>query len=204
MKKLTFLVITTILVSPSFIFAEKVGSYATYKWTSRVEVTKDILHKSISPDGEVSYKVTKETIKAKPLYITYSILKATEKDYLLQIVTREEKDKDPLSVSQILIDRRTEKGVKAVIKSPKEVPVPYPPGKELIHIPEKAVKDGKRVNITVEGGTFSCLQGTFKGHEVCVSDEVPTLGIVKATLEDGIAELVESSPTGAKDLIKKK
>jgi hypothetical protein len=204
MGKLTVLIITIFLILPSSLWAEKVGSYATYKWTSKVEVKKDVLHKTVTPDGRVSYKVIKESVKPKPIYLTCSILKATDKDYLVQVVTRERKDTEPLSVSQVLVDRKTGKGVKAIIKSPKDLPVSFTPGKELIHIPEKAVKEGKKVKLTVEAGTYSCVQGTFNGQEVCVSDEVPSLGIVKANLEDGTAELIESSPTGAKDLIKKK
>ncbi len=196
--------IMVLILSPSSLLAEKVGSYATYKWTSKMEATKDVLYKTVSPDGKVSYKVAKETVKSKPVYLTYSILKATNKDYLVQIETRSEKNKEALSVTQVLMDRKTGKGINAVIKSPKDVPVPFPPGNELIHISEKAVKDGKKVNVTVEGGTFNCFQGTFEGQDVCVSDEIPTLGIVKANLKDGTAELVESSLTGAKDLIKKK
>jgi hypothetical protein len=204
MGKLTIFFITMYLIFPSSLWAEKVGSYATYKWTSKIEATIDVLNKTVSPDGKVSYKVTKESVKPKPIYLTYAILKATDKDYLVQVITREAKDKEPLSISQVVIDRNTGKGIKAVIRSPKGVPLSYPPGKELIHVQEKVVKDGKKVNITVEGGAFNCLQGTFKGQSVCVSDEFPTLGIVKATLEDGTVELVESSPTGAKDFIRKK
>lgn len=204
MGKITIFFIALFLVLPSSLFGEKVGSYATYKWISKVETKKDVIYKTVTPDGKVSYKVTKETERPKPIYLTYSILKATGKDYLVQIVTRDGKDTEPLSISQILVDRKTGKGLKSVVKSPKDLPVAYTPGKEILHISEKAVKDGKKVTITVEGGTFGCLQGTFNGNEVCISDEVPTLGIVKATVEDGTLELIESSQTGARDLIKKR
>lgn len=204
MAKLIILLITLFLVLPTSLWAEKAGSYATYKWTSKLEVTKEVINKTVSSDGKVSYKITKETVKQKPVYLTYSVIKATGKDYLVQVVTRDGKDTEPLSISQFLVDRKSGKAVKAVVKSPKDHPVPFTPGKELIHISEKAVKDGKKTTITVEGKSYSCLQGEFNGQEVCVSDEVPTLGIVKATLEDGIVELIESSPTGAKDLIKKR
>lgn len=204
MAKLLVLLITLFLVLPTSLRAEKAGSYATYKWTSKIEVTKEVINKTVSSDGKVSYKITKETVKQKPVYLTYSILKAADKNYLVQVVTRDGMDTEPLSISQFLIDRKSGKVVKAVVKSPKDHPVPFKPGKELIHIAEKAVKDGKKVSLTVEGKTYNCMQGSFNGNEVCVSDEIPTLGIVKATLEDGTFELVESSPTGAKDLIKKK
>jgi len=204
MGKLTIYFITIFLLFPSSIWAEKVGSYATYKWTSKIEATGDVIYKTVSPDGKVSYKVIKEAVSPRPLYLTYSILKKTAKSYLVQIVARDGKDTEPLSISQVLLDRKTGKGLRAVIKSPKGIPVAYTPGRDFIHISERAVKDGKKMTVTVEGGTYSCLQGRFNGQEVCVSDEVPGLGIVKAIAEDGTLELIEGSPVGAKDLIKKR
>lgn len=201
MKKLTLLFVTIFLFFPSYLLAEKVGSYATYKWRSKVR-EGNVLYRTVALDGSISYKVVKEPIEAKPFYFTYSILKATENDYLIQIVAQEGKDTEPLAISQILVDRKTGKNLKAVIKSPKGAALPFSPVEELTPISEKAVKEAKKVNITVEAGSYECLNGTFKGQEVYVSDKIPTLGIIKATLKGGMIELVSSSPAGARDLMK--
>ena len=61
---------------------------------------------------------------------------------------------------------------------------------------------GSREEVAVSAGRFSAVKAPYRNGTVWVSDKVPALSLVKATLPDGELELVQSGTAGAQDLLR--
>ena len=178
--------------------APKVGSWAVYAWTSTLAQPTIVLVQQPGPGGQVTWSVAQESSPPAPIFVTYGVVRADTRTYTLQIVTQEQKDGPPLSITQVTVDQKSGKSVRSVIQRPKG----------LIETPESALRPlreadvkGAREEVTVKAGRFPAVRGTAQGAEVWVSDRVVSLGLVKAVWPSGTMELVESAESGAKDLL---
>jgi hypothetical protein len=122
------------------------------------------------------------------------------KTYTLQITTHEQPDSPPLSVTQVRVDRASGKALRSLIRYPKGLIAT--PESGLRPVREADVAQGRPEEVTVPAGRFTATHGTAQGAEVWASDQVPALGLVKATWREGTLELQAGSPTGATDLFK--
>jgi hypothetical protein len=177
-----------------------VGAWATYRWTSSVTQPVPVLVQQPGPGGRVSWSVVQESASPPPLFVTYGIVRADRRTFTLQIVTHERQDGPPLSVTQITVNTSTGKASRSVTQRPKGVI--DTPESGLRPLRETDVPQGKREDVTVPAGRFSAIHGTVRGAEVWVSDQVPPMGLVKATWPSGTLELVRSETRGAPDLLK--
>ena len=176
-----------------------VGSWATYQWISSVTEEIPVLVKEPVAGGQVKWSVTRESAPPPPLYVTYSIVRGDAKTYVLQIVTHQTLDGAPLSVTQVTVDRASGKALKSVIQRPKGT----------IATPENGLRSFRQADVKgteeavpVPGGRFSAVRAPHRDGTVWVSDQIPALGLVKATFRNGQLELVRSGTAGAKDLLR--
>lgn len=179
--------------------APTVGSQATYRWTSAVRQPVPVLVQQRDASGQVRWSVAEETAPAAPIFVTYAVVRGDGKTYTLQIVTHQQPEGPPLSVTQVTVDRASGKAVRSVIQRPKGVI--DTPESGLRPMREAGVPQGAREPVTVPAGTFASVRGTVQDAQVWVSDQVPGLGLVKAVWPSGALELVRSAPTGATDLL---
>jgi hypothetical protein len=138
-------------------------------------------------------------VAPRPLFVTYSIVRGNPTTYTLQIVTHERVDGPPLSVTQVTVNRRSGRAVRSVIQSPKGVVAT--PESGLRPIQEGDVEGGRPEDVVVPAGRFSAVRGSVREADAWVSDQVPPLGLVKAVWPSGTLDLVESTATGARDLM---
>src|SRR5262249_30811422 len=151
------------------------------------------------PGGQPRWTISTESSPPATLYVTYGIVRADAKTYTLQIVTQQRPDGPPLSVTQVVVDRASGKAVRSVTRDPKGV-VPTPEN-GLRPFQQAAVK-GSQEEVAVPAGRFTAVRAPYQGGTVWVSDQVPALGLVKATFQSGALELVRSGASGAKDLLR--
>ncbi len=177
-----------------------VGSWASYRWTSTLTQTVPVLVQQPGAGGQASWSVAQESQPPPPLIVTYSIVRGDRRTYTLQIVTRDQPDGRPLSITQVTVNRASGKAVRSVIRYPKGVIAT--PESGLRPFREAAVAQGRREEVTVPAGRLAALHGAAQGAEVWVSDQVPAFGLVKGVWREGMAELVSSASTGAPDLFK--
>jgi hypothetical protein len=177
----------------------KVGAWATYQWTSTLRQEVPVLVRQEGPAGQVTWSVTRETAPPRPLHVTYAIVRGDARTYTMQIVTHQTPDGSPLSVTQVQVDRKTGKAVRSVIQRPQgSVPTPE---NGLRPFRQAAVK-GTEETVAVPAGRFTAVRAPSQDGTVWVSDQVPALGLVKATFPSGTLELVRSGTSGAKDLLR--
>jgi hypothetical protein len=176
-----------------------VGSWATYQWASSLTQEVPVLVQQRSASGAVTWSVEKGSTSPAPLFISYAIVRGDAKTYVLQIVTRPTLEGAPLSVTQITIDRASGKALRSVIERPKGVIAT--PESAFRPFQQAAVK-GPEEPVTVPAGRFSAVRAPYQSGTVWVSDQVPALGLVKASFPNGQLELVQSGATGAKDLLR--
>jgi hypothetical protein len=179
--------------------APVVGSWATYQWTSSLRQEVPVLIQQRGADGQVTWSVEKESTSPAPVFVTYAIVRADAKSYVLQIVTRATLEGTPLSITQVTVDRASGKALRSVIQRPKG----------LIATPEsglrpfrQAVVKGTPETVEVPAGRMPAVRAAYGAGTVWVSDQVPALGLVKATFPDGELELVQSGASDAKDLLR--
>lgn len=173
------------------------GAWATYRWTPRLSQPVTVLVLQPRPGGAPP-TWSEERVTPEPLYVTCAIVYADPRAYTLQIVTHEQPDGPPLSVTQIRVDRASGKALRSVIRGLKGPTAT--PESGLRPLRESAVAQARREEVTVPAGRFDAAQGTVGGVQVWVSDRVPALGLVKGVWPEGTLELVRSAPSGAMDL----
>src|SRR5262249_12114963 len=176
-----------------------VGAWATYQWTSSLAQDVPVVVRQEGQGGQVTWSIRRETAAPAPLFVTYGIVRGDAKTYTLQIVTSSAIDGPPLSVTQVVVDRVSGKAVRSVIQTPKGV---APTPEDSLRPFRKADVTGTPESVTVPGGQFAAVRAPYRGGTVWVDDEVPVLGLVKATFPSGTLELVKSGPSGAKDLLR--
>lgn len=176
-----------------------VGAWATYRWTSSVTQEVPVLVQEAGPGGRVTWSVTPEPGLPRPLFVTYAIVRGDPRTYTLQIVTHQTLEAPPLSITQVQIDRASGKAVRSVIQRPKGLI--ETPESGLRPLRQGAVK-GTQDTVTVPGGRFPAIRAPYRDGTVWVSDEVPPLGLVKATSPTGTLELIRSGTSGGKDLLR--
>lgn len=176
-----------------------VGSWATYQWTSSLTQEVPVLVREQGSGGQATWSVARESAPPPPLFVTYSIVRGDAKSYVLQIVTHKTPDGPALSVTQVTVDRASGKATKSVIRRPKG----------LIATPESGLRPfrqaavrGTEESVAVPAGRFSAVRAPYRNGTVWVSDQVPSLGLVKGTFPNGQLELVKSGTAGAKDLLR--
>lgn len=179
--------------------APTVGAWATFQWTSTLSREVPVLIKEERPGGQVAWSVTQEKAPPPPLFVTYSIVRGDARTYTLQIVTHQTLDSAPLSVTQVTIDRVSGKALRSVIQRPKGVIAT--PESGLRPFRQGAVK-GSEEAVAVPGGRFTAVRAPYRDGTVWVSDRAPALGLVKATFPTGTLDLIRSSSSGAKDLLR--
>jgi hypothetical protein len=177
-----------------------VGSTATYRWTSALTQTVPVVVQQAAAGGQVTWSVAQETAPPAPIFVTYSVPRGDRRSYTLQIVTQAQPDGPPLSVTHVTVDRASGKALRSVTRGPKG-PVATPES-GLRPLREAAVPQGQREEVTVPAGRVSAVHGTAPAGEAWVSDQVPPLGVVKLASKEGTLELLSSSATGAKDLLR--
>jgi hypothetical protein len=176
-----------------------VGGWATYEWRDAAKVDVPVLVQQPSASGAPTWTVDKESASPRPIFVTYSIVRADAKSYVLQIATRASADSKPLSVTQVTVDRASGKALKSVIKDKKGV----------IATPESGLRpfreggvQGTKEEIAVPAGRFTAVKASERNGTVWVSDRVPAMGLVKGVFPDGQLELVKSGTGGAQDLLR--
>jgi hypothetical protein len=183
---------------PAAAQAPAVGGWATYEWRDAARVDVPVLVQQPGASGGAhTWSVDREAAPVRPIFVTYSIVRADAKSYVLQIVTRPTADGKPLSVTQVTVDRASGKALKSVIRDKKGI-IPTPES-GLRPFREAGVQ-GTREEVTVPAGRFPAVKATHKSGTV--SDRVPALGLVKTAFPEGQMELVKSGTTGAQDLLR--
>jgi len=176
-----------------------VGAWATYRWTSAVREEVPVLVKQDQPGGEPTWTVTKESVTPPPLFVTYAVVRGDAKTYVLQIVTRQTPEGVALAVTQITVDRQSGKAVKSVTQRPKGLIAT--PESGLRPFRQAAVK-GATEDVGVAAGRFQAVRAAHLQGTVWVSDQVPAMGLVKATFPNGQLDLLRSGASGAQDLLR--
>lgn len=179
--------------------APVVGASATYRWTSSVTGPAPVLIQTRDAGGQTTWSVAEEPTVPPPLLVTYGIVRGDARTYTLQIVTQQQPDGPPLSITQVTVDRRSGKATRSVIQRPKGLIAT--PESGLRPLREAAVPGGVREEVSVPAGRFTAVRGSVQDAQVWVSDQVPALGLVKGVWPSGTLELVQSASAGAKDLL---
>jgi hypothetical protein len=176
-----------------------VGAWVGYRWTSSLSHEVPVVARQVGPGGQVTWAISRESAAPEPLFVTYGIARGDTRTYTLQIVTSRTLDGPSLSVTQIRVDRASGKVLRSVTQGPKGmVPTPADP----LRPSRQADVKGTQESVTVPAGQFMAVRAPYRDGTVWVSDQVPALGLVKATFPSGTLELVGSSPSGAKDLLR--
>jgi len=176
-----------------------VGGWATYEWRSAAKVDIPVLVRQPGASGAASWSLDREAAAPRPIFVTYSIVRGDAKSYVLQIVTRPTADGNPLSVTQVTVDRASGKALKSVIRDKKGVIATPESGLRPLR---QAGVQGTREEVAVPAGRFTAVKAPHRNGTVWVSDNVPALGLVKGAFPDGQLELVKSATAGARDLLR--
>jgi hypothetical protein len=175
------------------------GGWATYEWRDAARVDVPVLVQQPGASGAGSWSVDREAAPPRSIFVTYSIVRADAKSYVLQILTRASADGKPLSVTQVTVDRASGKALRSVIKDKKGVIAT--PESGLRPFREAGVQ-GTREEVAVPAGRFTAVKAPYRNGTVWVSDRVPALGVVKAAFPEGQLELIKSGTGGAQDLLR--
>lgn len=186
-------------VVPATVDAQTVGSWATYEWRSAAKIDLPVLVQQPGATGAAGWSFDREAAAPRAIFVTFSIVGGDAKSYVLQILTRPTADGQPLSVTQVTVDRASGKALKSVIRDRKRV-IPTPES-GLRPFREASVQ-GPREEVTVPAGRFTAVKSPYRNGTVWVSDQVPAMGIAKGVFPDGQLELLKSGTTGAQDLIR--
>jgi hypothetical protein len=175
------------------------GAWATYEWRSAARVEVPVLVRQSQPGGADAWAVERELQAPPPVYVTYGIVRADPKSYVLQIVTRPSLEGPVLSLTQVTVDRASGKALRAVIRRPKGTIATPESGLRPFR---EALVTGQPEEVAVPAGRFPAVRASYKDGTVWVSDRVPAMGLVKATSAGGQLELVRSGTTGVRDLLR--
>jgi hypothetical protein len=175
------------------------GGWATYEWRGTARVDVPVLVQQPSASGAGNWAVEREASTPRPIFVTYSIVRADAKSYVLQIVTRASADGKPLSITQVTVDRASGKALKSVTKDKKGVVAT--PESGLRPLREAGVQ-GTREEVAVPAGRFTAVKAPHRNGTVWVSDRVPGIGVVKGAFPEGQLELIKSGTGGAQDLLR--
>ena len=185
---------------PAAAQAPAAGGWATYEWRNAARVDVPVLVQQPGASGAAgTWTVDREATPPRSIFVTYSIVRADPKSYVLQIATRASADGKPLSVTQVTVDRASGKALKSVIKDKKGVIAT--PESGLRPFREAGVQ-GTREEVQVPAGPFTAVKAPYRNGSVWVSDKVPALGVVKAAFPEGQMELIKSGTGGAQDLLR--
>ncbi len=176
-----------------------VGAWAAYRWTSSLTHEVPIVVRQEGPGGQVTWSISRESAAPPPLFVTYGIVRGDAKTYTLQIVTSQSLDGPALSVTQVRVDRASGKALRSVTQAPKGA-VPTP--EDALRPFRQADVKGTQESVSVPAGQFVAVRAPYRDGAVWVSDQIPALGLVKATFPSGTLELMRSGPSGAKDLLR--
>jgi hypothetical protein len=188
------------MAMPAAAQSPAVGGWATYEWRDAAKVDVPVLVQQPSAGGgAATWSVDKESATPRPIFVTYSIVRADAKSYVLQVVTRASADGKPLSITQVTVDRASGKATKSVTKDKKGV----------ISTPENGFRalreagvQGTKEEVTVPAGRFTAVKAPFRNGTVWVSDQVPGIGVVKGAFPEGQLELIKSGTGGVQDLLR--
>jgi hypothetical protein len=175
------------------------GGWATYEWRDAAKVDVPVVVQQPSAGGAATWSVEKESTSPRPIFVTYSIVRADAKSYVLQIVTHASADGKPLSITQVTVDRASGKALKSVTKDKKGVVAT--PENNLRPLREAGVQ-GTREEVAVPAGRFTAVKAPHRNGTVWVSDRVPGIGVVKGAFPEGQLELIKSGTGGAQDLLR--
>ena len=197
---LVLLVLLALCVAaPAAAQAQAAGSWATYEWRDAAKVEVPVLVQQPGAGGAGTWTVDREAATPPAIFVTYSIVSADAKSYVLQIVTRPTADGKPLSVTQVTVDRASGKALKSVIKGKKGA---TPTPESGLRPFREAGVQGTREEVAVPAGRFTAVKAPYRNGTVWVSDRVPALGLARAAFPDGQLELVKSGTTGAQNLLR--
>jgi len=175
-----------------------VGGWATYQWTSTLTEEVPVLVRQSGPGGQETRTVTREKVAPAPLFVTYSIVRGEATRYVLQVVTAQALDGEPLSVTQVTVERASGKAIRSVIQRPQGVIATPESG---IRPFRQATARGPEEVVAVPAGRFAAVRTPYADGMVWVSDQVPALGLVRGVYGNGRLELVRSGASGARDLL---
>jgi hypothetical protein len=175
------------------------GGWATYEWRNAARVDVPVLVQQPGASGAGSWTVEREASTPRPIFVTYSIVRADAKNYVLQIVTRASADGKPLSITQVTVDSASGKAVKSVTKDKKGVAATPENGLRPL---QEAGLQGTREEVAVPAGRFTAVKAPHRNGTVWVSDRVPGIGVVKGAFPEGQLELIKSGTGGAQDLLR--
>lgn len=177
-----------------------VGSWATYRFTPSLPDRQQIIVRETMTDGTTRVRLEEGPAPVRPSFaVTYSIVGETAEGTWLQVTTHQTADGPPLSTTQILTSKKDGKALRSQILGSRGLV--STPENELRPLKENRVS-GTREEVTVPAGRYQAVRGKVGAVEVWVSNQVPAMGVAKATLVNGTLELLKASPSGAKDLLK--
>jgi hypothetical protein len=202
---MTALGLSAIVVAPGVAAAASpapaAGNWATYRRTSPVTQTVSVLTEQppAPGGGKATWSVTNESLSAPEVFVTYGVVRADPKTYVLQLTTHIRPDGPPLSVTQVTVDKATGKSVRSVIRKPKGV---SPTPEDGLRPFSRADIGGTPESVTVPAGTFQAAKGMAQGSTVWVADKAGPLNLVKMVGPRGTMELVKEGTGGVKDLLR--
>ena len=157
------------------------------------------------------YKLSNDA--GKIFYVEYSVIEKIGENIWIQAQVKDTTEKEPLLISQMLVDNPNELlPIKMLIKpredQPRWVSAEGASAMQGVVVPiseERAMISGKDVNkvaVTIDAGKFQCVHIKDELAETWVCNEVSPLAIVKLRTKDGTnMELLSYFESGAKDLI---
>jgi hypothetical protein len=160
------------------------GGWATYEWRNAARVDVPVLVQQPGASGAGSWTVEREASTPRPIFVTYSIVRA---------------DGKPLSITQVTVDSASGKAVKSVTKDKKGVAATPENGLRPL---QEAGLQGTREEVAVPAGRFTAVKAPHRNGTVWVSDRVPGIGVVKGAFPEGQLELIKSGTGGAQDLLR--
>jgi hypothetical protein len=179
--------------------APAAGSWATYRRTSSLTHSVPVLSQQATSGGPPTWSVSTEALPPSELFVTYGVVGADPRRYVLQIVTHATLDGPPLSVTQVTVDRASGQALRSVIRRPKGT----------IATPEDGLRPFRRAGLagtpeTVEvpAGRFEAVKAPYRDGSVWVADGAGPLGMVKLSGPRGTLELVRQGAGGARDLLR--
>ncbi len=160
----------------------------------------------------VSYKVVHATSAGELIsYAHYSVVAHERSGYWLQRVISMTPKSKPLSITQTLLDKETHKVLRYIMHRPAKMGRPP----SVIDLPlERMGKDeilpmlseglsGVPKSIRTEAGDFETLKISKENAVLCLSSDVPVLGVARAETGEFRMELIQISDA-AHDLLSKK
>lgn len=163
-------------------------------------------------DKTVTYKYTHHTSAGDlSTYVHYTIAAQEEDGYWLQRVATMQRDSEPLSITQTLLNDYTHEPLRYIMYRPPQMNQPanvldLPLSKmgqdEILPTPETGTFATEE-QVQVEAGTFTAKKGSDGKATLWLNLDIPVLGVVKAETEEWTMELVQIRDE-SEDLLPKK